>query len=91
MKNIRVSPRIALTTIAVFASTTGLWEWRALYALDHPKPPPEVSCVACHSDAKTLRAMADKAGDDLYIVRRGDMTRAEYDRIMAQHTASAAR
>jgi mono/diheme cytochrome c family protein len=75
MKNKTVSPRFVLTTVAVLVTSLGVVEWRALYALDHP-PLHRTNCVTCHSDAKTMKAMADKAGDDLYIQHRGDLKEA---------------
>lgn len=75
MKNKTVSPKFVLTTVAVLVTSLGVFEWRALYALDHP-PLHRTNCVTCHSDAKTLKAMADKAGDDLYLQHRGDLKSA---------------
>ena len=65
---IRVAIGIVVGLIALITTV----EWRALYALDHP-PLHRVDCVKCHSDVKTLNAMASKAGDDLYLVKRGDL------------------
>lgn len=65
MKNKTVSPRSVLTTVVVLVASLGVVEWRALYALDHP-PLHRTDCFTCHSDAKTVQAMADKAGDDRY-------------------------
>lgn len=72
MKNRPVSPRLVLSTVGVLVSAVGVVEWRALDALDHP-PLHRTNCLSCHSDAKTLQAMADKAGDDLYLQHRGDL------------------
>jgi mono/diheme cytochrome c family protein len=72
MKNRTVSPRLVLTTLAVLVTSLVGFEWRALYALDHP-PLHRTNCVTCHSDAKTMKAMADKAGDELYLQHRGDL------------------
>ena len=72
MKNYKLSPRIAAMLITSACIAIAVMEWRALYALDHP-PMHKISCVSCHTDAKTLNAIADKAGDPLYLVRRGDL------------------
>ena len=72
MKNPRVSPRVAVTLAAIAAASVSLWEWRALYALDHPALH-KTNCLTCHSDATTLRKMAEKAGNDLSLVHSGDM------------------
>lgn len=70
MTNKTVSTRLVLSTVAVLVTSLVMVEWRALYALDHP-PLHRTNCVACHSDPKTLKAMADKAGDDLYLQHNG--------------------
>lgn len=72
MQNKNVPHRVAISAVAIAFISIGLVEWRALYALDHP-PLRHVDCVSCHSDAKTLAAIADKAGDPLYLVKRGDL------------------
>ena len=78
---LKISPRIAAPIVLLFAASVIGFEWRALYELDQPKPY-SVSCIACHSDKKTLAAMADKAGDRLYLVHSGQLTEAELNRLM---------
>jgi hypothetical protein len=80
---IKISPQTAVPIVFVFAATVIGVEWRALYQLDHPKPE-NVSCIGCHSDKKTLEAMADKAGDRLYLVHSGQLTRAKLDSLLSK-------
>jgi mono/diheme cytochrome c family protein len=82
MKNPRISPRVAVILVAVAAASVSLWEWRALSALEHP-PLRKTNCITCHADAKTLKKMAEKAGDDLYLVHRGDL-KAQADSVSAK-------
>ena len=70
MTNKTISPRAALITVAILVATFGMIEWRALFALDHPAQH-KTDCMSCHSDAKTLKAMADKAGGSAYLVHKG--------------------
>ncbi len=67
--------------ILVFVASVIGFEWRELYQLDHPKPY-SVNCVGCHSDKKTLEAMADKAGDRLYLVHSGQLTQSQLDGLL---------
>jgi hypothetical protein len=69
---------VPVTALAILAIMSV--EWRALYNLDHPKPH-KVDCVSCHSDERTLAAMADKAGDSLYLVHSGQLTLTELNRL----------
>lgn len=71
MKSIIVKPRAAITIVMVVTISIGLWEGYALYAMEH-LPLHKTDCLSCHSDAKTLKAMASKAGDDLYLVHGKD-------------------
>jgi len=78
---IKITPQVAVPVVLVFAASVVGFEWRALYELDHPKPY-SVSCTGCHSDKKTLAAMADKAGDRLYLVHSGQLTKTQLDDLM---------
>jgi hypothetical protein len=80
---IKVSPRLAVPVVFLFAASVIGVEWRALYQLDHPRPT-SVSCIGCHSDKKTLEAMADKAGDRLYLVHSGQLTQAKLDSLLSK-------
>jgi hypothetical protein len=72
----KIPQHFALVVVTITILSVSLFEWRALYNLDHPKPY-KVGCIGCHSDKKTLKAMADKAGDDLYLVHSGELTIAQ--------------
>lgn len=78
---VRISPQAAVPVVLIFAvSIVGL-EWRSLNELDHPKPY-KVGCIGCHSDKKTLEAMAEKAGDRLYLVHNGQLTEAQLNLLL---------
>jgi hypothetical protein len=69
---------VPVTAVAIL-SIMGV-EWRGLYNLDHPKPH-KVDCIGCHSDKHALAAMAEKAGDPLYLVHSGQLTVADLNRL----------
>ena len=72
----KISPQAAVPAVLVCVLFIGGIEWQKLDELDHPEPN-KVNCIGCHSDQKTLKSMADKAGDPLYLVHSGQMTEAE--------------
>jgi hypothetical protein len=59
----KIPPHLAILIVLVVITGISLVEGQALYALDHP-PRHHVDCLSCHDDAKTIRAMRDKAGLD---------------------------
>ena len=81
LKTLKLSPREAASIIVAFVASVSAMEWRGLYALDHPKPK-KISCIGCHSDGRTLKAMADKAGDPLYLVHSGQLSERELKTLM---------
>ena len=72
--------RFALPAVTVAIVATMLVEWRGLDHHDPPKPH-KISCIGCHSDKRTLQAIADKADDPLYLVHSGELTLAELNRL----------
>ncbi len=78
--NTKISPRITFSVVPLVIVSVSLFEWRSLDKLDHPKPY-KVGCIGCHSDKKTLEAIADKAGDSLYLVHSGQLTIAQLDKL----------
>ncbi len=79
----------ALSVIALTMVSITYFEWRGLYNLEHPTAE-KISCIGCHSDKHTLEAMADKAGDKLYLVHSGQLTLAELNRLTGKQNDSAA-
>lgn len=78
--NAKLSLRFALPALAFAIAAIALLEWRGLYNIEHPKQE-KMSCIGCHSDKHTLEAMADKAGDKLYLVHSGQLTLAELNQL----------
>jgi hypothetical protein len=76
-----------LPAAGLAALSISLVEWCTLEDIDHPKPV-KISCLSCHSDKKTLAAMADKAGDPLYLVHSGQLTRGELDSLSGRQSLS---
>ena len=76
----RLPMRVTVSVVGVVVGLLSLVEWKALYGLDHPRPY-KVSCVSCHKDAKTLRAISDKSNDPLYLVHTGDLTTRELNQL----------
>ncbi len=81
--NAKLPLRFALPVVALTVLSIMLFEWRALYNADHPKPH-KLDCITCHSDKHTLQAMADKADDPLYLVHSGQLTTADLNRLMSK-------
>lgn len=69
----KISARTASAAVTLAVLITGGIEWHLLNNLDHPKPQ-KISCIRCHSDKRTLQAMADKADDPLYLVHNGQLS-----------------
>lgn len=78
----RLPMRVTVLVVGVVIGLLSLVEWKALYGLDHPRPY-KVSCISCHKDAKTLKAISDKANDPLYLVHSGDLTARELKQLTA--------
>ena len=72
----KISIPVVLTAITVCVAGATFIESKALYKIDHPTPT-HFSCVNCHTDRKTLLAIAEKAADPLYLVKNGDLTEAQ--------------
>ena len=89
LNSINIAHRTAVPVVLVFAVSVCGFEWRSLNELDHPKPY-SVSCIGCHSDKKTLEAMADKAGDRLYLVHNGQLTESALNRLLNRSDSTAA-
>jgi hypothetical protein len=79
----KLSARFVLPVVALTVLSIMLIEWRSLYKLDHPKPH-KLDCITCHSDKHTLKAMADKADDPLYLVHSGQLTVADLNKLMSK-------
>ena len=86
----KLPSHIALAAILSAIVLTAATEWHLLNNLDHPKPH-KIRCLSCHSDKRTLEAMADKADDPLYLVHDGQLTLAQLNKLMgkAQNPGSA--
>ena len=86
LNTIKISPQAAVPVVLLCILSIVGFEWHSLDELDHPRPN-NVSCIGCHSDKKTLKAMADKAGDPLYLVHSGQVTEAELNRLLNKSDA----
>ncbi|HLK59390.1 MAG TPA: hypothetical protein VKU00_22710 [Chthonomonadaceae bacterium] len=88
LKQKSISLRVAVPIIGLMTLGIGGLEWRQLYALEHPKPQ-KMDCISCHSDKKTLAAIADKSGDDLYLVHNGNLTLQQLNRMTGKSNQPA--
>ena len=90
LNTIKISDQAAMPIVLLFVASVIGFEWRGLNALDHPRPY-KVSCIGCHSDKETLKAMADKAGDPLYLVHSGQLTQAQLDALLNKSVSAVSR
>lgn len=74
---------IVVSVIGLTVAALTFAESRALSQKDEIKLEPKHSCIACHTKATTLAKIADKAGDPMYLVRSGDLTRDQLERFNA--------
>ena len=70
-----------ISTVVLAVSSATFLEARELDKMDHPKPY-KVGCIQCHSDRKTLLAIAEKAGDPMYLVKSGDLTAVQLKELL---------
>jgi hypothetical protein len=89
IRDVKLPTGFAILSTAVAVTSVTCVEVAALKKADHPAPY-KVSCLGCHSDKRTLAAMADKSGDALYLVHTGEVTLEQLNRLQAKGAGSGA-
>ena len=77
--NPRLPARYAVSAVVLTLACAAFLEADALKR--HEPKPPKLTCIQCHTDAKTLSAIADKSGDELYLVHNGNLTREKLNEL----------
>lgn len=85
---IKLPRSLVFCMVALSLVLTTYVEGSALYKIDHPTPK-KTSCIACHTDKKTLAAIAAKSNDPLYLVHSGDLTLEQLKKLEGGKAQSA--